>query len=429
MMNFRLMKAMNKIALIAMLSLLIGCGGARYVEQNNISDVYNNKSTSVHPHFFVYNASSEYSQLYFTLNTDELLYTRNGKNTPFTATVLIKYEVYSSLDNRLLVDSATQKLIDINDELETKELVGSIDMKVPNGANYIIKVTTTDLNRKQETQAFIDLNKSSVNSRQNFMIKDAANGKPVFSRHFDGNRLLIIECGNSVTQLYGRYYNRDFKLAAPPHSLGVSQTFSYEADSLFELKVVDGSANLVLPSQGFVHLQVDTSDKEGLTLFRFSNGYPNVETYEAMLLPMRYITQKIEYETMEEAPDVKKALDNFWLDIANSNEDRAKELISNYYNRVSDANESFTSFMEGWKTDRGLIYIIYGAPNVLYRNDQSETWVYGEETNIMSITFTFNKVSNPFSDNDFELARNELYRSSYYRAVDAWRQGKVYSTN
>lgn len=414
---------------MAVLMVTVSCGGSRYVDRDNLSEIYDKQSTKVHPQFFVYNASEGTTELHFLLDSDDLLYTRSTKSQPFTSTVLIKYEVFSSLDNRLLVDSATQKVVDVNDELISKELVGHIDMKVPNGNDYIVRVTTTDLNRKQETQNYIDLNKSSVNSRQNFMVTDAANGKPVFSYNFDSDMKMSIKCRDDIDKLYGRFYYREFGLAAPPHSVSPATTFSYDADSLFEIPVVDGAVEFSIPSIGFVHFQTDTTDKDGLTLFRFNTGFPEVTTYESMLLPLRYISQKVEYETMEEAPDIKKAIEGFWLEITNSNEDRASELIDHFYSRVQDANESFTSFTEGWKTDRGLIYIIYGSPNVLYKNDHSETWVYGEETNIMSITFTFNKVTNPFSDNDFELGRNELYRSSYYRAVDTWRQGKVYSTN
>lgn len=410
--------------------LLAGCSASRYADRDNLSDLYNKESTTVHPEFYVYNLSDDTSELYFKLNTDELLYTRSNKNSEFTSIVLISYQVYSSLDTKVLVDSATQKVVDINNELATKELIGSIQMSVPTGGDYTIKITTIDLNRKQENQSFIQVNKSSVNSRQNFLLTDTETGKPLFNYYFSANQNITIQCHAGSNQILGRYYSRDFALAAPPHSLSPPPTFSYDADSLFTL-VVDTNArvNLTMPAEGFIHLQNDTTDKEGLTLFAFSTGFPSVITYESMLLPLRYVSQKVEYETMEEAPDVKQAIESFWLDISNSSEERASELIKQFYLRVEEANKSFTSYMEGWKTDRGLLYIIYGSPNVLYKNDHSETWVYGEETNIMSITFTFNKVSNPFSDNDFELSRNELYRSSYYRAVDSWRQGRVYSTN
>ena len=32
--------------------------------------------------------------------------------------------------------------------------------------------------------------------------------------------------------------------------------------------------------------------------------------------------------------------------------------------------------VEGWRTDRGLVHIIFGTPNSIYKNDDTETWIY-----------------------------------------------------
>ena len=80
------------------------------------------------------------------------------------------------------------------------------------------------------------------------------------------------------------------------------------------------------------------------------------------------------------AEDKKLALDKFWLAKAGS-EERGKELIRKYYNRVQDANNYFSSYTEGWRTDRGMISIIFGKPNVVTRTRREEIWSYGEEPN------------------------------------------------
>ena len=121
----------------------------------------------------------------------------------------------------------------------------------------------------------------------------------------------------------------------------------------------------------------------------------------------------------------KIAVDNFWLK-ATRNPDRGKKIIREYYTRVQDANEYFMSYLDGWKTDRGMIYIVYGLPDVVYKTSVSESWIYGEEGNLMSLNFTFVKVNNPFTDNDYILNRSPIYQSSWYVAVEAWRQGIIY---
>ena len=39
-----------------------------------------------------------------------------------------------------------------------------------------------------------------------------------------------------------------------------------------------------------------------------------------------------------------------------------------YYNRVAYANQNFGHFIDGWKTDRGMVYIIYGPPDYIDRH-------------------------------------------------------------
>ena len=107
--------------------------------------------------------------------------------------------------------------------------------------------------------------------------------------------------------------------------------------------------------------------------------------------------------------------------------ERAREVIKAYYNRVQNANEFFTSYDEGWKTDRGIIYIIYGPPNVAKKYGYSETWIYGEENSYKSINFNFVKVLNHFSDNDYVLIRSETYKDEYYKMADLLREGRIYN--
>jgi hypothetical protein len=65
----------------------------------------------------------------------------------------------------------------------------------------------------------------------------------------------------------------------------------------------------------------------------------------------------------------------------------------------------------------------------VYKSSVSESWTYGSPSNALSLNFLFTKVNNPFSDNDFTLNRSPIYEGFWYRAVDVWRQGRVYNDN
>ena len=119
--------------------------------------------------------------------------------------------------------------------------------------------------------------------------------------------------------------------------------------------------------------------------------------------------------------DKKKAVEQFWISIS-GDENRAKNMIKLYYNRVQNANINFTADREGWMTDRGMIYIIYGTPDVVYRDQYMETWQYGNYKNNKAITFNFYKVNNPFTTNLYVMQRNEEYKYSWMKAVSVWRK-------
>jgi GWxTD domain-containing protein len=145
-----------------------------------------------------------------------------------------------------------------------------------------------------------------------------------------------------------------------------------------------------------------------------------------MLRYMRYIVNRQEYAELTESKDPKASLDEIWLRFS-PNKERAKQLIGIYFNRVQFSNRFFNSHLPGWKSDRGLIFIVFGYPSKILSDDASETWVYGEGNTIGSINFVFTKIENPFSDNDFALNRAEFYKELWQRTVDAWRQGRLLS--
>jgi GWxTD domain-containing protein len=56
-------------------------------------------------------------------------------------------------------------------------------------------------------------------------------------------------------------------------------------------------------------------------------------------------------------------IENFWLKRDPTPDTEENEYREEYYRRIAYANETFASGIPGWKTDRGMIYIKYGAPD------------------------------------------------------------------
>ena len=99
----------------------------------------------------------------------------------------------------------------------------------------------------------------------------------------------------------------------------------------------------------------------------------------------------------------------------------AQGLMDYYYNKVQNANINFTSDREGWSTDRGMIYIIYGEPDMVYKDTDMETWKY-KTNNSDPLIFDFYKVKTPFSNNHFIMQRDEIFKYSWNTAIQYIRK-------
>jgi outer membrane lipoprotein-sorting protein len=98
--------------------------------------------------------------------------------------------------------------------------------------------------------------------------------------------------------------------------------------------------------------------------------------------------------------------------------------VREYYKRVRRANQLFTSYKEGWKTDRGMIFIVFGPPSRVFVTDKSEMWIYEKSFELPRVSFTFARIDTAFTNEHYVLLRNAEYQNLWYRVVDLWRKGK-----
>ncbi len=405
------------------------CGTARKADKddNTAANNYKRDVTSIHPQFSIFHVSDSISELHFKINNKELLYTRpDGIN--FSSNVLISYRLLSTFDSKEIMDSSSVKLIDVNNNDAEKFLIGKLNVRAISPHSYFLKITIVDLNRNISSSTTIDLEKNNDLNRQNFLVKSKNTNVPLFRNYVTTDEEVVINYKAKIAvNLYVRYYKRDFPLAAPPFSDGFSRPFQYKSDSAFVMQLSsDGSVNFKATKKGFYHFLLDTTKRDGLTLFNFSSEtFPDVKKATDLVPPLRFITSREEFDELTYSKNKKSSVEKFWMNCT-SNQEKARDIIRKYYNRVQDANAFFTSYLEGWKTDRGMIYLIYGSPNVMYKTGNSETWTYGEENNFNSLSFSFSKVNNPFTENDYTLDRSSVYKQSWYAAVDIWRQGRTY---
>ncbi|MFA6924442.1 MAG: GWxTD domain-containing protein [Bacteroidales bacterium] len=410
---------------VLILSLLVFIEGCKVstnsVGRQNMSYLYNKAEAAIHPEYQIYHISDSISRLFYKVNSSELLFARQTDKEEFNAKFSITYKIYSSYNSGVVSD--TGSVIEIRKSESDSAVVffGQVDFKAKTGSNYLLEVVIKDLNKNKLLKTFLNVQKKNKFVRQNFLLTDT-NDIPLFRYYMGSNTKFKIKFNNSgKSKFFVKYYKNDFPLASPPFSSGSEKYYLVKPDSIFILDLKINDKYLKFAKSGIYHILTDTLNNDGLSVMVFYSDFPHIAHSENLLNPLRYITTKQEYDKMSEIPNKKISVDNFWLENA-SNPERAKMMIKNFYQKVQYANEFFTSYTEGWKTDRGMIYIVFGEPNIVYKSESQEVWIYGEVNNMNSVTFSFNKMTNNFSDNDYSLSRSPVYKNVWYNAVDMWRR-------
>lgn len=95
-------------------------------------------------------------------------------------------------------------------------------------------------------------------------------------------------------------------------------------------------------------------------------------------------TEEISYiNAAEDRLEKAKRFVAYWGKYDSNPSDQYNPVFNEYYNRVTMANANFTTYsLEGWRSDRGMVFIILGAPDNIDRHPFEyyakpyETWQY-----------------------------------------------------
>lgn len=407
------------------------CRGPEGLQTNNLSYLYNDQEMALRPHFRFEYLNDTLCKVYYRIETGNFLFTRLGDEKNYESRIRLEYQLLPRMENQEVLDSGHVNLNYLTQEVSNKILSGEFELKLPpkeKQSTLTLYTITTDKNRGSQQSNFFRLERDNLNNGNYFSLRDTG-GAIIYKNHIPPQVPFQLE--HSLLKpkfFYVSYYQRDFPLALPPYSSRESESFDIEPDTTFK---VPADSVLALKAPGFYHFRLDTSQWSGFTLYSFYDHFPLVGDHADMAKPLRYLTTQSEYEELQalmDKPDkLRDWIDDFWIRKA-GNAQRARDMLRTYYERVEAANRFFSSYHEGWKTDRGILYIIYGPPNKVYRSSAGEAWVYGNESSGLSYYFNFIRLDNPFSDNDFELERSAQYRYGWGQAVEAWRRGHIYNS-
>lgn len=192
--------------------------------------------------------------------------------------------------------------------------------------------------------------------------------------------------------------------------------------------------------RGNYRLEVESLNDEAAELYKArefgikSENYPSLQNARELAKPLVYLMDEKEYDNLlsiEDPDELKKAIDRFWLsNIKNSN--AARQVIALYYQRVEEANKQFSNYKEGWKTDPGMVYILFGPPWYADSFGDQMTWSYSYNRDAPEKNFIFERptLKNKFFPFDhYILMRSGYYYNLYYQQTERWRNGTILNTS
>ncbi len=392
----------------------------------NLSNMYNPSNTRIHPAYTVYHNTAETSVLLIKIFPSELLYSGTIEPSKLLAQVSISWYLNDITDpGKPEIADSGRIVYSFARENADKKFQTQIQFNTKVGKRYQMAVTAKDMVRKSENLAYLSIDKSLPVNEQNFLVSLPEENSPVYRPYVISGKTIKLDYNIShYDSVYIKYYGKETPLPKPSFSMIRETEFFNNPDSVWVLPL---SKNVYYQFnyEGIYFFQPDTNIHAGLTLLNFDQHYPRVQKVQQMIEPLAYLATSVEYDQLKKATNKKLAVDNFWLSKA-GNTDKARELIKAYYGRVYFANYYFTSYKPGWKTDRGMIFIIYGPPQSVKVTSTQEKWIYYKNNYTTSVTFTFNHNPTWLSLNNYTLERSDSYDTYWRTAVDTWRKGNIY---
>jgi GWxTD domain-containing protein len=407
--------------------ILVSCFPVKTTNSNkrpSAGAIYNPYIQRLHPEFFVFHASQDKSRLYTKLNLSELMFAPIGPNKSYLSRMKIDYRIFPLEDLQNYADSSSV-IFDVKKRKGENSAITYISINDKNYSNYYLQIITTDLLKQTRAEEFILVNKDDLANSQHYLISIKSINYPYFQNYFNQQDTFSIFHNPSTDSITISYYSEKLPLPHPPFSSLTRSALYSNPDTTW--KVTGKSAFEFSGSKpGMYYLQIDTTIKSGLGLLNEGADFPNIRSSAGLIYPLEYLLSTGEFNKLLNHENKKLALDEFWLSCG-KNTNRARELIRIYYNRTLYANIYFTSFTEGWRTDRGMIYLIFGPPKTVKKSPDKEIWLYSDRSNYKVLQFVFNRNPNPYSDNDYILERNFDFKTFWFQAIESWRDGKVYN--
>ncbi len=361
-----------------------------------------------------------------------------------------KYEVYIDIldsSGNKLTNEQIPKSIKEKDFLVTQGGTAGFDIisrsYFLDAGNYDIRISLVDLlsgksNTKTRTITIVNFDKYKISMSGIMLISsiEEKQGRFVITPHISDNIGMLSE---GFFIFFEVYNNKNFDSLDFAYELyNEKEVLIYKSD-VFTNDVRKNVSHFYkkinfpgIAKQGIYKLRLialtrtdstDYSEDDFLAITERSLKYEKaidgtlVEDIDKAFRYLKYVASPGDIEQIESGEndlEKQKRFEEFWKKIDPSPNTERNEAFDEYFSRIQYANKNFKSYTEGWLTDMGMVYIIFGPPDY---TDKSDT--YSSRTIYMKWTYLNNR-EFVFSDDtgmgDFRMIRP-------YSVTDKYKYG------
>lgn len=401
---------MKRLSLICLLSVLVsGLMAQSRMSSAEISYLYNQDHEFIAQHKVASNGNSVKVYLRFILNSG------NVKISDYR----LSYDIRASYIDEKTINSGI--VIDSSNVLDTafRQYVYAFEFEKESNDNLLV---IDFYNSVRDKHFSLDIPLKLKNwSPTPYLVFQANKEIPYFDKYI--NRDFPIRIINVFDQS-DRYeingVNSNKTVSMPPFDdTEMPLASDIPLDTVYG---VNNGEEFRLYNSGFHAIRSSSSDKE-LGIVVMDDVYPYFDNYRDLMDPLIYVSTNDELKNMQAATDARQAFEEFVSNTISSNEQVGKDFIKYYYRRVRKSARLFSENQDGWKTDKGMIYQVFGNPSQVFRNENTELWVYPSSSG-GRLRFIFDVVVED-GIVKYKLIRDKRYRENWMRAVTQWRSGRI----
>jgi GWxTD domain-containing protein len=326
-------------------------------------------------------------KIYLQILNDDLTFLK-GEDSFFGE---LQYEVYvNNKDNEAVFNRTVNERVNtINyEETNSRQIFNTFvtEVELPPG-EYEAVITVLDKNNNKQVNRKIKFNLEAINGL-NFLISDIMffqkfeqdssgqiiNFEPSLLNNFSGGGKYIYFYFTSVVKNPQDTLKINYKILDPRKFVNQSNEYLLVDKPVFNKHFVRINREQFDQNRYEVELNAECNEKvmtsRKLFSFFWTTSPNSPKDLDLALEQMRYIVDadSVGWALKQKYEDKSGYFDRFWKRMDPNPDTEKNELLDEYFMRVNFATQNFSTITtDGWKTDRGRIFIKFGQPEDIER--------------------------------------------------------------